>query len=54
MAVLGSEQQSLRLQLVDEHVALENRHDLDGILTTFGTAARYDDKFLWATAAGPA
>jgi len=54
MSISDSERQSLRMQLVDEHVALENRHDLDGILTTFGTAARYDDKFLWATAAGPA
>ena len=39
-----SEQQLLRLRLVEEHVALENRHDLDGIMTTFGDAARYDDE----------
>src|SRR5262245_66366121 len=44
MSISESESQSLRMQLVDEHVALENRHDLDGILTTFGTAARYDDE----------
>lgn len=44
MSISDSERQSLRMQLVDEHVALENRHDLDGILTTFGTAARYDDE----------
>jgi steroid delta-isomerase-like uncharacterized protein len=25
-------------------VRLENRHDLDGIMTTFGAAARYDDE----------
>jgi len=45
MPALDSEQrQSRRLQLVDEHVRLENRHDLDGIMTTFGAAARYDDE----------
>ncbi len=33
-----------RLKLVDEHIRLENRHDLDGIMTTFGAAARYDDE----------
>lgn len=44
MATSDSEQQSLRLQLVEEHVRLENRHDLDGIMTTFGAAARYDDE----------
>jgi steroid delta-isomerase-like uncharacterized protein len=44
MALSGSEHQSLRVRLVDDHVALENRHDLDGIMTTFGAAARYDDE----------
>ena len=44
MAPSDSEQQLLRLRLVEEHVALENRHDLDGIMTTFGGAARYDDE----------
>jgi steroid delta-isomerase-like uncharacterized protein len=33
-----------RLQLVEEHVRLENLHDLDGILATFGANARYDDE----------
>src|SRR5580704_5190411 len=33
-----------RLQLVDEHIRLENLHDLDGILDTFGKDARYDDE----------
>ena len=44
MATPDSEQQVLRLQLVEEHVRLENRHDLDGIMTTFGATARYDDE----------
>jgi len=38
------ERQSRRLQLVEEHVRLENQHDLDGIMTTFGTTPRYDDE----------
>jgi hypothetical protein len=33
-----------RLQIVEEHVRLENLHNLDGILATFGPDARYDDE----------
>jgi steroid delta-isomerase-like uncharacterized protein len=33
-----------RLKIVEEHIALENEHDLDGIMRTFGDAARYDDE----------
>jgi steroid delta-isomerase-like uncharacterized protein len=33
-----------RLGIVDEHVRLENAHDLDGIMGTFGKTARYDDE----------
>jgi steroid delta-isomerase-like uncharacterized protein len=33
-----------RLKLVHEHVALENAHNLDGIMATFGKEARYDDE----------
>jgi steroid delta-isomerase-like uncharacterized protein len=35
---------SARLKMVDEHIARENQHDLDGILRTFGKSARYDDE----------
>jgi steroid delta-isomerase-like uncharacterized protein len=35
---------SARLRIVDEHINLENAHDLDGIMETFGEAARYDDE----------
>jgi steroid delta-isomerase-like uncharacterized protein len=35
---------SARLRIVEEHVSLENTHDLDGIMGTFGEAARYDDE----------
>jgi steroid delta-isomerase-like uncharacterized protein len=33
-----------RLRIVDEHVGLENAHNLDGIMATFGATARYDDE----------
>jgi len=33
-----------RLKIVDEHVSLENEHNLDGIMATFGETARYDDE----------
>jgi steroid delta-isomerase-like uncharacterized protein len=35
---------SARLRIVDEHVGLENEHNLDGIMGTFGDAASYDDE----------
>lgn len=33
-----------RLKVVDEHIMRENQHDLESILQTFGTTARYDDE----------
>jgi steroid delta-isomerase-like uncharacterized protein len=33
-----------RLRIVEEHVRLENEHNLDGIMATFGESARYDDE----------
>jgi steroid delta-isomerase-like uncharacterized protein len=33
-----------RVRIVEEHVRLENQHDLDGIMGTFGETARYDDE----------
>ena len=33
-----------RIALVEQHVRLENAHDLEGILQTFGSTARYDDE----------
>jgi steroid delta-isomerase-like uncharacterized protein len=35
---------SARLRIVEQHVGFENAHDLDGIMGTFGEAARYDDE----------
>jgi steroid delta-isomerase-like uncharacterized protein len=33
-----------RLAMVEEHVRCENRHDLAGLMATFGADARYDDE----------
>ena len=33
-----------RLAIVAEHVKCENRHDLAGLMATFGAEARYDDE----------
>jgi steroid delta-isomerase-like uncharacterized protein len=33
-----------RLKLVDEHIRLENQHNLKGIMETFGATAHYDDE----------
>jgi steroid delta-isomerase-like uncharacterized protein len=38
-----NEQGADRLRLVEEHVRRENRHDLPGIMATFGDDAVYDD-----------
>ncbi|SRR5579871_1760126 len=44
MTSLNAERMEARLKLVEEHVRFENDHDLEGIMGTFGTAARYDDE----------
>ncbi len=33
-----------RIAIVEQHVRLENAHDLEGVLATFGDRARYDDE----------
>ena len=33
-----------RIALVEEHIRLENAHDLEGVLRTFGYEARYEDE----------
>jgi len=35
---------SARMAMVEQHVRLENAHDLEGVLGTFGDTARYDDE----------
>ncbi|PYV63673.1 MAG: hypothetical protein DMG95_06295 [Acidobacteria bacterium] len=32
------------MAIVEQHVRLENQHDLEGVLGTFGENARYDDE----------
>jgi steroid delta-isomerase-like uncharacterized protein len=40
----NEDKQAARIAIVEEHIRLENRHDLEGVLRTFGNAARYDDE----------
>ena len=43
-AAFPSDRRANRVALVEKHVRLENAHDLEGVLGTFGTDARYDDE----------
>jgi steroid delta-isomerase-like uncharacterized protein len=38
------DRRSARIAIVEQHVRLENAHDLEGVLRTFGDSARYDDE----------
>ncbi len=40
---LVSSRAQARLRRVEEHVRLENLHDLDGLMSTFGETGFYDD-----------
>lgn len=44
MGLPNDENRNARLRLVEEHVHLENAHDLDQVMQTFGTQAAYDDE----------
>jgi steroid delta-isomerase-like uncharacterized protein len=35
---------SARIAVVEQHIRLENEHDLEGVLRTFGDTAQYDDE----------
>jgi steroid delta-isomerase-like uncharacterized protein len=35
---------SARIAVVEQHIRLENEHDLEGVLRTFGDSAHYDDE----------
>jgi steroid delta-isomerase-like uncharacterized protein len=41
---LSNDRRALRIALVEQHIRLENQHDLEGVLATFGENARYDDQ----------
>jgi steroid delta-isomerase-like uncharacterized protein len=41
---IPKDRQSARIAIVEQHIRLENEHDLEGVLRTFGDDARYDDQ----------
>jgi steroid delta-isomerase-like uncharacterized protein len=43
-ASVPQDKQAARIATVEEHVRLENQHDLEGLLRTFGDVAQYDDE----------
>ncbi len=43
-ASIPKDKASARIAVVEQHVRLENEHDLEGVLRTFGDSARYDDE----------
>jgi steroid delta-isomerase-like uncharacterized protein len=43
-ASIPRERAAARIAIVERHIRLENEHDLEGVLSTFGETARYDDE----------
>ena len=43
-ASVPKDRRSARIAMVEQHIRLENQHDLEGVLCTFGDTARYDDE----------
>lgn len=43
-ATTPDEKRAARIAIVEQHIRLENQHDLEGVLSTFGDTARYDDE----------
>lgn len=43
-ASMSNEKLAVRIAIVEEHIRLENEHNLEGVLRTFGDSARYDDE----------
>jgi steroid delta-isomerase-like uncharacterized protein len=43
-AALTPERRAARIALVEWHIRLENEHNLEEVLCTFGSSARYDDE----------
>jgi len=41
---INTDKLSARIAIVEQHVRLENEHDLEAVLGTFGETARYDDE----------
>jgi steroid delta-isomerase-like uncharacterized protein len=44
LAEAPKNRRAARIAIVEEHIRLENAHDLEGVLRTFGDTARYDDE----------
>ena len=43
-ASIPQDTHSARIALVEQHIRLENEHNLEAVLATFGDTARYDDE----------
>ena len=43
-APIPKDRTAARIAIVEEHVRLENAHNLEGVLGTFGETPRYDDE----------
>jgi steroid delta-isomerase-like uncharacterized protein len=43
-ASIPKDRMSARIAVVEQHIRLENEHDLEGVLRTFGDSAQYDDE----------
>jgi steroid delta-isomerase-like uncharacterized protein len=43
-ASIPKDRRAERIAIVEQHIRLENAHDLEGVLGTFGQDARYDDE----------
>jgi steroid delta-isomerase-like uncharacterized protein len=43
-ASIPNDRVAARIALVEQHIRLENEHDLEGVLRTFGPTSRYDDQ----------
>jgi steroid delta-isomerase-like uncharacterized protein len=43
-ASIPKDRVSARIAVVEQHIRLENEHDIEGVLRTFGDSARYDDE----------
>src|SRR6266436_2254859 len=41
---LPKDKRTARVAIVEQHIRLENEHDLESLLRTFGDSARYDDE----------
>ena len=46
-ASILKDREAARIAIVERHIQLENEHDLEGVLRTFGDSAQYDDE-PWA------